>query len=329
MNRNSSFNFCNCQSYNPNCIYCVTYKRNMNGSRIVSGNNISNNQNMVRNDNYRDFVSGRSQRDQDLNGYRDETRIPTYGIHSPFAHTRVMSNNHIQTPSRIPVTNQNVYQSPGLLASEMLGAPTNRCSAAPSFGTKREWGRIRDPEQRYNNQRNWKQNAPSYSDDSPDTGSGEEEEGEEEEDDELPYYTSECDTPPSLRKSSSLSLREDGSPIRDSEQTKFVRENDSRFYAPQKGKRENQVSYNDRRLEENTRELYRLSASDIEKERSKMEIDSSNQRYLKSKDKSFIEVNTRDYDDDDVYDCVQVEDKYKNYNYKKSADELTKERNFL
>ena len=35
------------------------------------------------------------------------------------------------------------------------------------------------------------------------------------------------------------------------------------------------------------------------------------------------------YDDEDLYDCVEVGDKYKNYNYKKTADELAKERNFL
>jgi hypothetical protein len=70
------------------------------------------------------------------------------------------------------------------------------------------------------------------------------------------------------------------------------------------------------------------NAQMIEKERSRgIEIDRNQQSLLKNKETQFFEFNTRDYDDEDEFEVLQVEEEeYKNYNFKKNSDDLMIER---
>jgi hypothetical protein len=70
------------------------------------------------------------------------------------------------------------------------------------------------------------------------------------------------------------------------------------------------------------------NAQMIEKERNRgLQIDMNQQTLLKDKESQFFEFNTRDYDDEDEFEVLQVEDEaYKNYDFKKNSDDLMIER---
>ena len=262
----NQFNFCNCNGYNPNCIYCVTYKR-----KITPSN------------------------------FQIKQPQKQYTIQNP-----ININKH--TDQRINFVNHNNLHYRN---SSIDQHRYNNISQHSNITM----------DNRYKN--NYRQDEEYYSDE-------EETNPESEEDDELPYYNDYSQRSNfSNSEEKKYNTQYNNYSSIDNRSTITSRNNNilssQSVTGNQHNKLYNQQSWN----EDPNHGLKGRTASDIEKERSKMEIDSSNQRYLKSKDKSFIELNTREYDDEDLYDCVEVGDKYKNYNYKKTADELAKERNFL
>jgi len=123
-----------------------------------------------------------------------------------------------------------------------------------------------------------------------------------------------------------------------------IRNNPRSNFMSKYAKNDNEQEFSDRRVNNEQRNQERAqpimnapmkmggsalsNAQTIEKERSRgLEIDRNQQSLLKDKQSQFFEFNTRDYDDDDEFEVLQVEeDEYKNYNFKKNSDDLMIER---